>query len=145
MVTSSERLRCIAYMEAVLLEDGAGREALRVDGPGERPLAVVLAEYGEAIVQSVVVAHFGIHDGLGPEELLAASERMRADPGARYSAVLGESLRLWSATATGDAVDALARIVAACVMSSDPSFTPEDLPDLLARMRAAEDPRPPGT
>ncbi|MFD8322678.1 hypothetical protein [Kitasatospora purpeofusca] len=132
-------------MEAVLLEDGAGREALRVDGPGERPLAVVLAEYGEAIVQSVVVAHFGIHDALGPEELLAASERMRADPGARYSAVLRERLRVWSATATGDAVDALARIVAACVMSSDRSFTPEDLPDLLARMRAAEDPRLPGT
>lgn len=27
-------------MEAVLLEDAAGREALRVDGSGERPLAV---------------------------------------------------------------------------------------------------------
>lgn len=132
-------------MEAVLLDDEAGRAALRVDGPGERPLAEVLADYGDAIVQAVVVAAFGIHDGLGPEQLLAASDRMRADPGARYAALLGESLRMWSATATGTAVDALARVVAACVMYSEPSFTPDDLPDLLAQMRAAEDQAPPGT
>ncbi|MCX4690637.1 hypothetical protein OG401_41195 [Kitasatospora purpeofusca] len=142
MLTSSERLRCIAYMEAVLLEDGPGRQVLRTDAPGERPLAAVLAEYGEAIVQAVTVASFGIHDGLGPEQLLAATDRMRADAGARYAAVLGESLRLWAATATGAALDDLARIVASCVMSSDPSLTPEDLPDLLAQLRAAEHPRP---
>ncbi|MFD8597553.1 hypothetical protein ACFV1L_21380 [Kitasatospora sp. NPDC059646] len=70
---------------------------------------------------------------------------MRADPGARYAALLGESLRAWSATAIGGAVDDLARIVAACVMYSEPSFTPDDLPDLLAQMRAAEDQAPPGT
>ncbi|MEV7955203.1 hypothetical protein [Streptomyces sp. NPDC088141] len=136
MLTRTERLRCIAYMEAVWCDNAHGMGVLARSIPGERHLPELLAELGEAIVQTMVTTSFGIHDGLGPEQLLAASDRMKNDTSARYTAVLTEALNVWSRTATGPAVEDMARIVMACLVQSDPSFTENDVESLLEQMRA---------
>ncbi|MFD7590873.1 hypothetical protein ACFV84_36145 [Kitasatospora sp. NPDC059811] len=137
MMTRDERLRCIAYMEAVWFDNAHFKMVLTRTAPGERPLPELLAEFAEAIVQTVVTTSFGIHDGLGPEQLLAASDRMKADPGARYSAVLTEALAVWARTADGQGAEDLARIVMACLLGSDPGLAEDDLPTLLEQLRAS--------
>lgn len=130
-------LRACGYLEAVWREDVADMAALAEGHPEERPMAVLVAELGDHLVQLMLPPQFGIHEGMGEQELAAAAEKMGADPTVRVSQVLIETLKTLAPTATDEQSKALARSLISYLMSISAATEADVLPLLDALRQAA--------
>ncbi|MES9558858.1 MULTISPECIES: hypothetical protein [unclassified Streptomyces] len=64
-------LRACAFLGAVWREDGAAMAVLLRHEPGEQPTPVLVAGLGDLIMQAMLPARLGIHDGMPADELAA--------------------------------------------------------------------------
>ncbi|GGT69418.1 hypothetical protein GCM10010207_79970 [Streptomyces atratus] len=78
-------LRACGYLEAVWRDAETDTAALLRHEPGETPTAILLTELGENIMQQLLPAQAGIHNGMPDHELAAAAEKMRTDPTVQVS------------------------------------------------------------
>ncbi|MFD7498289.1 hypothetical protein ACFV8T_39255 [Streptomyces sp. NPDC059832] len=102
-------LRACAFLEAVWREDGAAMTTLLRHEPGEQPTPVLVAGLGDLIMQAMLPARLGIHDGMPADELAAAAERLDSDPAAQVSVVLSETLKALAPTAAPEQAAIIAR------------------------------------
>ncbi|MFC8720885.1 hypothetical protein [Kitasatospora sp. NPDC057198] len=108
-LSRDEVLRVLAALEAVRTGGDDGLRALLAVGRGGQPLAQAVAAYTSAGLGQLLSAGFGIHDGLGPEELRAAVERVTAGVGARRTRLLADLLAAWAQRA-GDGLEQIRTI-----------------------------------
>ncbi|MFB7534106.1 hypothetical protein ACFC0C_39030 [Streptomyces sp. NPDC056178] len=128
-------LRTCGYLEAVWTEDTANMSVLLRHGPQETSTPVLVAQLGDNIMQMPLPAQFGIHDGLSPQEVRAAAERMHADPSVRASKLLIETLKEIAPTADPGQAQAIARAVISYIVTVTDA-TPDTVLPLLAHLRA---------
>jgi hypothetical protein len=102
-------LRACAFLEAVWREDGAAMAALLRHEPGEQPTPVLVAGLGDLIMQAMLPARLGIHDGMPADELAAAAGKLDSDPAAQVSVVLSETFKAFAPTATPEQAAIIAR------------------------------------
>ncbi|MCT2547372.1 hypothetical protein [Streptomyces atratus] len=102
-------LRACGYLEAVWREDDTAMAALLQYEPGEQPTPVLVADLGDLIMQAMLPAQLGIHDGMPADELAAATKRLNTDPTAQVSIVLSETLKALAPTATPEQAAIIAR------------------------------------
>ncbi len=129
-MTPDETLRALAALEAGWKRDDDALTALAQRGPGEAPLPVLLAEYGEQMLQSLLILASGIAD---PQE---AIECLRADVTARMCTVLGQTLRTWAAGADDEAAGDIARAIVSAILNFTGTQEEERMMPLLAQLRA---------
>ncbi|MEV8108736.1 hypothetical protein [Streptomyces sp. NPDC088135] len=102
-------LRACAFLEAVWREDDTAMAALLRHEPGEQPTPVLVAGLGDLIMQAMLPARLGIHDGMPADELAAATEKLNTDPTAQVSIVLSETLKSLAPTAAPEQAAIIAR------------------------------------
>uniref|UniRef100_UPI002F9198B5 hypothetical protein n=1 Tax=Streptomyces sp. NBC_01553 TaxID=2975877 RepID=UPI002F9198B5 len=102
-------LRACGYLEAVWREDDTAMAALLQYEPGEQPTPVLVADLGDLIMQAMLPAQLGIHDGMPADELAAATEKLNTDPTAQVSIVLSETLKALAPTAAPEQAAIIAR------------------------------------
>lgn len=127
-------LRACAYLEAVWTENADDQTAILQHAPGEAPTAVLVAELGNSILQQLLPPQFGIHDGLPPQDLQLARERMQADPAVRVSKLLVETLKAIAPTADPAQAEASARAIISYLLTVTDAG-PDDVLPLLAHLR----------
>ncbi|MFD4861615.1 hypothetical protein [Streptomyces atratus] len=127
-------LRACGYLEAVWMEDAENMTALLDHGPGEVSTSVLVAQLGDNVMQLLLPGRFGIHDGLSPQELQAATEAMHADPVVRVSKILIETLKEIAPMASPGQSEAIARAVISYIVSASDA-TPDTVMPLLAHLR----------
>ncbi|MGW2113252.1 hypothetical protein [Streptomyces sp. NPDC001948] len=127
-------LRACGYLEAVWRDDAGDTAALLRHEPGESPTAVLLTDLGESIMQQLLPAQAGIHDGMPDHELAAAAEKMRTDPTVQVSRVLLETLKALAPTATPEQTEIIARALISYLVSISEA-TENDVLPLLHTLR----------
>ncbi|WP_424217780.1 hypothetical protein ACN20G_37105 (plasmid) [Streptomyces sp. BI20] len=133
-MTPDEMLRACGYLEAVWMEDTASGDVLLRHEPGERPTAVLVAELGALIMQTMLPPQFGIHGGLSPQELEAAAARMNADPTVRVSKVWVETLTELAAGATAAQAETIGRSLIGYLLAIS-NAAADDVPMLIDTLR----------
>jgi hypothetical protein len=129
-------VRCLAFMEAVWNGDAEAMKSLSASGAGEEPLGVLLAQYGDLVLQALVTAQFGINDDQADDEREAAVERMRRDPGVQVSIVLAETLKAWARTdASVPAAAGITRSVLSAILAFSEDATEDSVLPMLAKLR----------
>ncbi|MGW2089078.1 hypothetical protein [Streptomyces sp. NPDC001880] len=108
-MTPDSILRACGYLEAVWREDEVAMAALLRHEPGEQPTPVLVAGLGDLIMQAMLPARFGIHDGMPADELAAATEKLNADPTVQVSIVLSETLKSLAAVGAPQQAAIIAR------------------------------------
>ncbi|WP_371494077.1 hypothetical protein OG871_03185 [Kitasatospora sp. NBC_00374] len=135
-MTPDETLRALATLEAAWTHDEQAVAALAQRGPGEPTLPVLVADYGDLVLQSLVTLALGIDESEGDEGAEAASEAMRTDVTARMCTVLGRTLRTWAAGADDGAAADIARAVIAAILNFTEDADESDVLPLLTALRA---------
>ncbi|MFF7638261.1 hypothetical protein ACFZB9_34705 [Kitasatospora sp. NPDC008050] len=134
-MTPDDTLRALAALEAAWRQDSRALEALAECGPGETRLPVLVADYGDLVLDSMLSLACGIHGGMDEAEFDAAMERKEADVTVRMCAALGRTLKSWAATAPDSASGDVARAVVDAVHTFTAAGE-EDVLRLLAALRA---------
>ncbi|MGW1412210.1 hypothetical protein [Streptomyces sp. NPDC002403] len=129
-------LRACGYLEAVWRGNEADTAALLRHEPGETPTAVLLTDLGESIMQQLLPAQAGIHDGMPDHELAAAAEKMHTDPTVQVSRVLLETLKALAPTTAPDQTEIIARALISYPLSISKA-TEDDVLPMLDTLRQA--------
>ncbi|MGW4898194.1 hypothetical protein ACWEQL_39025 [Kitasatospora sp. NPDC004240] len=95
-MTDEESLRALAALEATWREDDEALAALAARRPDERPLPLLLADYGEFTVTNLLALAYGINDRMSPEELTEASEQLAGNVVTRVCGALAQTQRAWA-------------------------------------------------
>ncbi|MER8186035.1 hypothetical protein [Kitasatospora sp. NPDC094015] len=136
-MTPDEILRALAALEAAWRHDGPAVAALAQRGPGEAALPVLVAEYGDLVLKSMVALSLGIGgEEEDPEAMAAAAEVMRSDVSLRMCTVLGRSWRSWAADAADGAAADIARSVISAILNFTEEADEDDVLPLLTALRA---------
>lgn len=135
-MTPDETLRALAALESAWRQDEEALAALTQRGPDEVPLPMLVAEYGDLVLQSLVTLALGPHDPTDPEEEQAAADRRQADVTARMCAVLGQTLRTWADSAPDEATGDIARAAITAIVNFTVSADDNQVLPLLAQLRA---------
>ncbi|MFF8919359.1 hypothetical protein ACF08M_40275 [Streptomyces sp. NPDC015032] len=108
--------------------------ALLDHGPSETSTPELVTRLGDDIMQRLLPARFGIHDGLTPQELQDAAAAMNADPTVLVSKLLIETLKGIAPTASPAQSEHIAlAVLKYIVLVSD--ATPGTVLPLLAHLR----------
>ena len=132
-LTNDDHLRALAALEAVVQNDDGALKAL-VGGARERPLAALLAAYGQHTLHRVLLAAFGIEATMTYDETGQRVAELNGDPMARIVFLLADSLHHQAILAGGDLVTA--KRIGGSVLLAIHAFTDADNQDALALLRA---------
>ncbi|MFJ6752906.1 MULTISPECIES: hypothetical protein [unclassified Streptomyces] len=134
-LTTDDILAASAYLEAVWTENAEAKAALLDRGPDETTMPVLVTDLGNHIIQGLMLQAVGIHDGMGEDELEAATERLNTDPTVRVSKLLAETMSEIAPSANEQQCETLARSVISYVMSVSADVDQEDVLPLIAMLR----------
>lgn len=132
-LTNDDHLRALAALEAVVQNDDGALKAL-VGGTRERPLAALLAAYGQHTLHRVLLAAFGIEATMTHDETGQRVAELNGDPMARIVFLLTDSLHHQAILAGEDLVTA--KRIGGSVLLAIHAFTDADNQDALALLRA---------
>ncbi|MEU8812564.1 hypothetical protein ACN6K5_002170 [Streptomyces violaceoruber] len=132
-LTNDDHLRALAALEAVVQNDDGALKAL-VGGAHERPLAALLAAYGQHTLHRVLLAAFGIEATMTHDETGQRVAELNGDPMARIVFLLTDSLHHQAILAGDDLVTA--KRIGGTVLLAIHAFTDADNQDALALLRA---------
>ncbi|GAA2906376.1 hypothetical protein GCM10010524_42660 [Streptomyces mexicanus] len=137
-MTGDQVLRVIAALEAAWADDDDALAALVHRGPGEQPLAMLVARYGASRLQTMVLVATGI-TGLDGTALQEAMAELREGLISHVTTVALSMMDGWARSA-GDDVQAtgdLARRVLQALLSfTTDSDDPQEVQALFAHLRA---------
>ncbi|MDH6108663.1 hypothetical protein P3T36_002416 [Kitasatospora sp. MAP12-15] len=138
-MTPDETLRALAALEAAWLRDERALSALAERSPGELSLPVLVAAYGDQILDSLVSLACGIRpaDDSDPEGQAAAEERKQTAVAARMTAVVGRTLTTWAASAPESASGDIGRAVIDAVLNFTAGTGEKHVLPLLAALRSS--------
>ncbi|MFF8423163.1 hypothetical protein [Streptomyces sp. NPDC015680] len=129
-------LRACGYLEAVWREDDTAMATLLRHEPGEHPTPVLIADLGDLIMQVMLPAQLGIHDGMPADDLAAAAKKLNTDPTAQVSIVLSETLKALAPTATPEQAAIIARSLVGYLIAISEATEDHVLP-LISSLRQA--------
>lgn len=132
-LTDDEHLRALAALEAVVENRDEALDAL-AGGTGERPLPALLAAYGQHTLHRILIHAFGINATMDYDETGRLVAEINADPMARMTFALTDSLHNQAALAGHD--PATAKRIARSVLLAIHAFTDADNHDALTLLRA---------
>ena len=132
-LTDDEHLRALAALEAVIGGDDDAL-VLLAGGVGERPLAGLLAAYGQHTLHRILIAAFGIDATMDCDETGRLVAQVNSDPTARIVFTLTDALHNQAAFAGDD--PAAPKLIARSILLAIHAFTDADNEDALALLRA---------
>ncbi|MCV2463949.1 hypothetical protein OEB94_32260 [Streptomyces sp. ICN988] len=132
-LTTDDHLRALAALEAVVQNNDAALEVL-AGGAHERPLAALLAAYGQHTLHRVLLAAFGVEATMTRNETGLRVAELNGDPMARIVFLLADSLH-HQAVLAGDDL-ATAKRIGGSILLAIHAFTDADNQDALALLHA---------
>lgn len=132
-LSDDEHLRALAALEAVVGDDDDALVVL-AGGEGERPLAALLAAYGQHTLHRILINAFGIAAAMDFDETGRLVAEINEDPMARVVFVLTDALHNQAALAGGDPVTA--KLVGRSILMAIHAFTDADQQSALTLLRA---------
>ncbi|MEU9072363.1 hypothetical protein AB0D60_36440 [Streptomyces sp. NPDC048306] len=132
-LTNDDHLRALAALEAVI-QNNDGALKILAGGAHERPLAALLAAYGQHTLHRVLLAAFGIEATLSRDETGQRVAELNGDPMARIVFLLNDSLRHQAALAGDDLVTA--KRIGGSILLAIHAFTDADNQDALTLLQA---------
>ena len=135
-MTPDQMLRVLAFMEATWNQDAAAMGALTSGGPQETAIAPLIAQYGETVLQTLLMRSFGVSDSMDPAELQALREQMDRDPGVKMCVVLAEALKGWAEVDDPQAAGRIALTVISAILAFSAEATEDDVLPMIAALRA---------
>ncbi|MDX3367205.1 hypothetical protein PV387_14375 [Streptomyces sp. ME02-6987-2C] len=132
-LTTDDHLRALAALEAVVQNNDGVLEVL-AGGAHERPLAALLAAYGQHTLHRVLLAAFGVEANMTRDETGRRVAELNGDPMARIVFLLADSLH-HQAVLAGDDL-ATAKRIGGSILLAIHAFTDADNQDALALLRA---------
>ncbi|MEV0443546.1 hypothetical protein AB0I84_10740 [Streptomyces spectabilis] len=135
-LTNDDHLRALAALEAVVQNNDGALEVL-AGGANERPLAALLAAYGQHTLHRVLLAAFGIEATMTYGETGQRVAELNGDPMARIVFLLTDSLNHQAALAGDDL--ATAKRIGGSILLAIHAFTDADNEDALTLLRALRD------
>ncbi|AXU16862.1 hypothetical protein [Streptomyces clavuligerus] len=132
-LTNDDHLRALAALEAVVQNNDGALEVL-AGGAHERPLAALLAAYGQHTLHRVLLAAFGIEATMPPDETGQRVAELNGDPMARIVFLLTDSLHHQAVLAADDLVTA--KRIGSSILLAIHAFTDADNQDALTLLRA---------
>ncbi|MFJ4972693.1 hypothetical protein [Streptomyces sp. NPDC088755] len=132
-LTNDDHLRALAALEAVVQNNDGALQVL-AGGEHERPLAALLAAYGQHTLHRVLLAAFGIEATMTHDETGQRVAELNGDPMARIVFLLTDSLHHQAALAGDDL--ASAKRIGGSILLAIHAFTNADNQDALTLLRA---------
>ncbi|MFI8089077.1 hypothetical protein ACIF9R_12275 [Streptomyces sp. NPDC086080] len=132
-LTNDDHLRALAALEAVVQNNDGALEVL-AGGAHERPLAALLAAYGQHTLHRVLLAAFGIEATMTHDETGQRLAELNGDPMARIVFLLTDSLHHQAVLAGDDLVTA--KRIGGSILLAIHAFTDADNQDALTLLRA---------
>nr|WP_011116944.1 hypothetical protein [Streptomyces violaceoruber]AAO50189.1 hypothetical protein [Streptomyces violaceoruber] len=133
-LTTDEHLRALAALEAVVQNNDGALEVLAGGAP-ERPLAALLAAYGQHTLHRVLLAAYGVEATMTRDETGQRVAELNGDPMARIVFLLADSLH-YQAVLAGDDDLVTAKRIGGSILLAIHAFTDADNQDALTLLRA---------